>query len=83
MALRWVEDGGSWLGHDDNDRFVAQVARHWLREGRWAWEASFWGDRPPGSTGPTLGADPTRLDGNWPEAASAMAAVDARAAAGE
>jgi len=77
MGLRWAQEGEVWVGYD-GDRYVAMASRRWLREGRWVWQARWWGDRPAGVVPLSLGRDPALLDGEWPGAEGAMAAVDAR-----
>jgi hypothetical protein len=81
MGLRWEQgrdgDENWWWGRDDTGRMVASVWLCWNGEDGWAWRARWWGNRPPGALGISLGRDTTIVAEGLDDAATAMAAVDA------
>ena len=84
MGLRWEQDPGGygdWQGLDDTGRMVASVSQAWDSDDGWTWRARWWGDRPPGGLGLSLGRDTTIVAEGLDEAEGAMAAVEAHIAA--
>ena len=84
MGLRWEQGEGGygdWQGLDDTGRMVASVVAGLEQRGGWTWRARWWGDRPPGGLGLSLGRDATIVAEGLDDAEGAMAAVDAHIAA--